>query len=150
MQPRGIDWAFLGEAFSKDAPLFNVAIGNTDDNWHAELHGVGERITQPSTLGLELAEFVEDHNFWSVFERRGEQGGGFRQCAPIQSATSCFLSAIFRKLQDDFRGEFLNLHVALGPVADEFVVLNDTRHGDTRVTDPVTEIRNELISREAV
>ena len=83
MQSRGAKGAFLGEALCKDTPLFNVAIGDTDDNRHAELDGVGERVAQSSALGLEFAEFVEDHKFWFVFERCGEQGGGFRQYPPI-------------------------------------------------------------------
>ena len=78
MQSGGAKVAFLGEAFRKDTPLFNVAIGDTDDNRQAELDGVGKRVAQSSAFGLEFTEFVEDHEFRFGFERFGDQGAGFR------------------------------------------------------------------------
>lgn len=104
MQPSGANCAFFGEALRKSTPLFYVAVGNTDDDWHAELHSIDKCITQSPAFGLELAEFVEDYEIRSAFERCREQGGGFRQRRPIQSATSCFLSTILRQFQDGFRG----------------------------------------------
>ena len=69
MQSGGANEALLRETLRKGAPLVNVAIGDPDDNRNAELHSVGERIAESSALGLDFAEFVEDHQFWLVFER---------------------------------------------------------------------------------
>jgi hypothetical protein len=49
--------AFIRETLRNGAPLFNVAVGDSDDDRHAELHGVSERIAQSSALGLEFVEF---------------------------------------------------------------------------------------------
>ena len=99
---------------SECAPSVEIAGGHADEHGNAQAHGFGNRITQPATIGFNLAELVDDQQaLWLFTLQTGfDRFRHIRQDSNVKAAAPCVPAALLGDRSDLAAGEVQQQHVA--------------------------------------